>query len=173
MASDLKGKISPLIYLAGMACAWFLPAWTGMAFFVLAALIWFVPDRRMERAIRARERRSGIRPAFFAGGVIRCRAASEPAGYSSQSEGEVAADRDHHDRFDATNERAWSMVATFGDSRHPCADLAEGLVARSSSGSRRGVMATWGNSAVSGGPRDRRPATVECDEAARPRERKR
>jgi hypothetical protein len=37
-----------------MACAWLLPAWTGMAFFVLAALIWFVPDRRMERAIRAR-----------------------------------------------------------------------------------------------------------------------
>ena len=55
VASDLKGKISPAIYLGGMACAWFLPAWTGMAFFVLAALIWFVPDRRMERAIRAGE----------------------------------------------------------------------------------------------------------------------
>jgi len=26
VASDLKGKISPAIYLAGMACAWFLPA---------------------------------------------------------------------------------------------------------------------------------------------------
>ena len=55
VASDLKGKISPAIYFAGMACAWFLPAWTGMAFFVLAALIWLVPDRRMERAIRAHE----------------------------------------------------------------------------------------------------------------------
>src|SRR3954470_68894 len=49
VASDLKGKISPAIYAAGIACAWFLPAWTGMALFVLAAAIWFVPDRRMER----------------------------------------------------------------------------------------------------------------------------
>ena len=54
VASDFKGKVSPAIYAAGIACAWFLPAWTGMVFFVLAALIWFVPDRRMERAIRAR-----------------------------------------------------------------------------------------------------------------------
>ena len=57
VASDLKGKISPAIYVAGIVCAWFLPAWTGMAFFVLAALIWFVPDRRMDRAIRARATR--------------------------------------------------------------------------------------------------------------------
>src|SRR5580765_4955177 len=48
VASDLKGKISPAIYVAGIVCAWFLPAWTGMAFFVLAAPIWFVPDRRMD-----------------------------------------------------------------------------------------------------------------------------
>jgi uncharacterized membrane protein len=54
VASDFKGKVSPAIYAAGIACAWFLPAWTGMVFFVLAAVIWFVPDRRMERAIRAR-----------------------------------------------------------------------------------------------------------------------
>ena len=54
VASDFKGKVSPAIYAAGIACAWFLPAWTGMVFFVVAALIWFVPDRRMERAIRAR-----------------------------------------------------------------------------------------------------------------------
>jgi uncharacterized membrane protein len=46
---DLAGDLHRRI-----ACAWFLPAWTGMAFFVLAALMWFVPDRRMERAIRAR-----------------------------------------------------------------------------------------------------------------------
>ena len=59
VASDLKGKISPAIYIAGIACAWFLPAWTGMVFFVVAALVWFVPDRRMERAIRAREAGQG------------------------------------------------------------------------------------------------------------------
>jgi len=59
VASDFKGKVSPAIYVAGIACAWFLPAWTGMVFFVVAALIWFVPDRRMERAIRARDADQG------------------------------------------------------------------------------------------------------------------
>jgi uncharacterized membrane protein len=48
---DLKGKLSPLFYLAGIAAAslWW-PA-IGMALFVLAALIWLVPDRRIERAV--------------------------------------------------------------------------------------------------------------------------
>jgi len=59
VASDFKGKVSPAIYVAGIACAWFLPAWTGMVFFVVAALVWFVPDRRMERAIRARDAGQG------------------------------------------------------------------------------------------------------------------
>jgi uncharacterized membrane protein len=48
---DLKGKLSPLFYLAGIAAAWlWLPA-AGMAFFVMVALIWLVPDRRIERTI--------------------------------------------------------------------------------------------------------------------------
>jgi uncharacterized membrane protein len=48
---DLKGKLSPLFYLAGIAAAslWW-PA-IGMALFVLAALIWLIPDRRIERAV--------------------------------------------------------------------------------------------------------------------------
>ena len=54
VGSDFKGRFSPAYYIAGIACAWFLPAWTGMTFFVVAAIVWFVPDRRMERAIRAR-----------------------------------------------------------------------------------------------------------------------
>jgi uncharacterized membrane protein len=54
VGGDLKEKISPLLYVAGIASSWFLPAWTGLAFFVVAAIIWFVPDRRMERVIHAR-----------------------------------------------------------------------------------------------------------------------
>ena len=48
---DLKGKLSPLFYIAGIAAAWlWLPA-AGMALFVAVALVWLVPDRRIERAI--------------------------------------------------------------------------------------------------------------------------
>jgi uncharacterized membrane protein len=54
VGGDLKEKISPLLYVAGIASSWFLPPWSGLAFFVVVALMWLVPDRRMERAIRAR-----------------------------------------------------------------------------------------------------------------------
>jgi uncharacterized membrane protein len=48
---DLKGAISPLFYVAGMASAWFYSAAIGMAFFVAVALLWLVPDRRLEKTI--------------------------------------------------------------------------------------------------------------------------
>ena len=48
---DLKGKLSPLFYLAGIAAAWlWLPA-AGMAAFAAVALIWLVPDTRIERTL--------------------------------------------------------------------------------------------------------------------------
>ena len=47
VGTDLKGKLSPLLYVAGIASA-FVSAWLSVAFFVLVALIWLVPDRRME-----------------------------------------------------------------------------------------------------------------------------
>jgi uncharacterized membrane protein len=48
---DLKGKLSPLFYIAGIAAAWlWLPA-AGMALFVAVALVWLVPDTRIERRI--------------------------------------------------------------------------------------------------------------------------
>jgi len=48
---DLKGKLSPLFYLAGIAAAWLWWPAAGMALFVLVALIWLVPDRRIERTL--------------------------------------------------------------------------------------------------------------------------
>jgi uncharacterized membrane protein len=46
---DWKGKLSPLIYLLGIVLT-VVNAWLAQACYVLAALIWLVPDRRIERA---------------------------------------------------------------------------------------------------------------------------
>jgi TMEM175 potassium channel family protein len=48
---DLKGKLSPVLYVAGILCA-FLDPRIANAIYVLVALMWFIPDRRIERAIR-------------------------------------------------------------------------------------------------------------------------
>jgi TMEM175 potassium channel family protein len=48
---DIKGKISPLLYLAAIGFA-FLDAWISIALYALVAVIWLVPDRRIERVVR-------------------------------------------------------------------------------------------------------------------------
>jgi uncharacterized membrane protein len=48
LGSDLKGKISPLLYCLGIGLA-FANRWIGLAVYVAVALIWLVPDRRVER----------------------------------------------------------------------------------------------------------------------------
>ena len=50
LGRDLKGKLSPLLYLAAIPLGY---ARTGLAYalYVLAALIWLVPDSRIERRI--------------------------------------------------------------------------------------------------------------------------
>ena len=53
LGADLKGKISPLIYIAGIALA-FVNPWFSIALYVLVALIWLIPDRRIERALAER-----------------------------------------------------------------------------------------------------------------------
>ena len=53
LGADLKGKISPVIYIAGIALA-FVNPWFSIALYVLVALIWLIPDRRIERAIAER-----------------------------------------------------------------------------------------------------------------------
>ena len=49
---DLKGKISPLIYVLAIALA-FVNQWLADALYTLVALIWLVPDRRIERTLAA------------------------------------------------------------------------------------------------------------------------
>jgi len=50
LGSDIKGKISPILYAAGIVLA-FVSPWTSIALYVLVAVIWLVPDRRIEDAI--------------------------------------------------------------------------------------------------------------------------
>jgi uncharacterized membrane protein len=51
LGRDWKGKLSPLIYVAGLALALALPA-LGLVAYTVVALIWLVPDRRLERYTR-------------------------------------------------------------------------------------------------------------------------
>ena len=44
---DLKGKMSPPLYIAGIICSLYWPL-LGGAFYVLVAFIWIIPDRRIE-----------------------------------------------------------------------------------------------------------------------------
>jgi TMEM175 potassium channel family protein len=51
IGSDWKGKLSPVLYLAAIPLA-FVSSWISNALFVLVALIWLVPDRRIERRLQ-------------------------------------------------------------------------------------------------------------------------
>lgn len=58
IGNDIKGKFSPVLYVAGITCAlvsnghariW---VYAGVAFFVVIAVMWLIPDRRIERQMR-------------------------------------------------------------------------------------------------------------------------
>jgi uncharacterized membrane protein len=55
LGSDLKGKISPVIYLAGILLA-FVNVWLAVACYVAVAVMWLVPDRRVERFVAEQDR---------------------------------------------------------------------------------------------------------------------
>jgi len=47
---DWKGKLSPVAYVAAIPAAFWSP-WISLGLYVLVALIWLVPDRRIERVL--------------------------------------------------------------------------------------------------------------------------
>ena len=47
---DLKGKLSPLLYGAAIALSFVAP-WLAHAIYVAVALVWLVPDRRIEKRL--------------------------------------------------------------------------------------------------------------------------
>jgi uncharacterized membrane protein len=48
IGGDVKGKISPLLYLCGIGIS-FVSEWAALSIYVFVALMWLVPDRRIER----------------------------------------------------------------------------------------------------------------------------
>jgi uncharacterized membrane protein len=50
ISGDLKGKLSVLLYAIAIPTA-FLHQWISGGIYVLMALIWLIPDRRIERAL--------------------------------------------------------------------------------------------------------------------------
>jgi uncharacterized membrane protein len=52
---DWKGKLSLVLYLAAIPLA-FVNPWIANGLYVFVALMWFVPDRRIERVVTGRER---------------------------------------------------------------------------------------------------------------------
>jgi uncharacterized membrane protein len=55
LGTDWKGKVSPVLYVLAIAGAFARP-WIAQAIYVLVALIWVVPDPRIERALAEAER---------------------------------------------------------------------------------------------------------------------
>src|ERR1700759_50576 len=47
---DLKGKLSPFVYLSGIVAAFYMPA-ISYVLYALVAAVWLVPDRRVENAL--------------------------------------------------------------------------------------------------------------------------
>ena len=54
LGRDLKGKVSILLYALAVGAA-FINQWISQSLYVLVALIWLIPDRRIERALAERE----------------------------------------------------------------------------------------------------------------------
>ncbi len=50
VGADWKGKVSPIVYAVATPIALVAP-WLAVAMYVAIAVLWIVPDRRMERAL--------------------------------------------------------------------------------------------------------------------------
>ena len=50
LGSDFKGKISIVLYLVAIALS-LINNWIGFAIYVLVAIMWLVPDKRIERQV--------------------------------------------------------------------------------------------------------------------------
>jgi len=55
IGSDLKGKLSPVLYASAIGVSFFKP-WIAGCIYIGVALMWLIPDRRMERVMRESER---------------------------------------------------------------------------------------------------------------------
>lgn len=51
IGTDWKGKISPVLYITAIPCA-FISTWISCAIYAAVAAMWLVPDQRIERVVR-------------------------------------------------------------------------------------------------------------------------
>lgn len=54
VGKDLKGKASPIIYLIAIAVS-FYAGWLAIALYIFSALIWLIPDKRIETILKHQE----------------------------------------------------------------------------------------------------------------------
>ncbi len=50
IGKDVKGKISPLLYLLGIGLSWVSP-WLSGSLYIVVAVLWLIPDRRIEHIV--------------------------------------------------------------------------------------------------------------------------
>ena len=51
LGNDWKGRLSPLLYICAIVSTLWLP-WVAQLIYVVVALLWLVPDRRIEHALQ-------------------------------------------------------------------------------------------------------------------------
>ena len=54
IGNDWKGKLSPFLYVVAIAASFWVE-WLALALYVLVALLWLIPDRRIERHLPAHQ----------------------------------------------------------------------------------------------------------------------
>ena len=57
LGGDLKGKISPVLYIIAIPTAFYAPIISGLLY-VFVALIWLIPDKRIEKTLEAEKANS-------------------------------------------------------------------------------------------------------------------
>ncbi|MCR9065081.1 MAG: TMEM175 family protein [Cytophagales bacterium] len=50
IGKDVKGEISPLLYLLGIGLSWVSP-WLSGSLYIVVAVLWLIPDRRIEHIV--------------------------------------------------------------------------------------------------------------------------
>ena len=58
VGADWKGRTPPVLYLIAIGAAFYAP-WIAQAIYVAVALMWLVPDRRIERALAKKPHHAG------------------------------------------------------------------------------------------------------------------
>ncbi len=51
IGKDKKGIISVVLYIAGIIVSILIHTWAGFSLYVIVAVIWFIPDRRIEKKL--------------------------------------------------------------------------------------------------------------------------